>query len=115
MMEIASTPAYTKVRPGNNSGMDYTGDARTAMFSFTGNLRLNCAAFFIFFIAGTFLFPQTAGGQSLASIHVDASAPAAAFYVDGQMYTAPVTFMWPAGSKHTLSVDLTTPNGVTGA
>ena len=33
----------------------------------------------------------------------------AGFYVDGRHYSGPATFLWPAGSKHTLNIDRVQP------
>ena len=45
-------------------------------------------------------------GQSLgAATRISTMPPGLTFYVDGQVFQATMSAVWPAGSKHTLRVD----------
>jgi hypothetical protein len=47
--------------------------------------------------------------SSQGQISISTKPPIAQFYVDGKLYTGAATFLWPAGSKHTLQF-LTDPS-----
>lgn len=55
-----------------------------------------------------------AWGQSvpISSVQVLTDPPGARFYVDGQLYYAAQTFLWPQGSKHLLQFPTTITDGV---
>jgi len=42
-------------------------------------------------------------GQSVNEVRVYTSAPGASFRVDDQIYSTVAAFLWPAGSKHTIT------------
>ena len=44
------------------------------------------------------------GGASVSATTVYTNPAGAMFYVDGQSFTSAATFLWPQGSKHTLSI-----------
>jgi hypothetical protein len=46
---------------------------------------------------------------TVSSTTVSTQPSGAVFYVDGQRYTNPATFLWPQGSKHTLNIDVLQP------
>src|SRR5690348_13216862 len=41
---------------------------------------------------------------TVSSTRVFTNPDGASFYVDGQLFTGSATFLWPAGSKHTLNI-----------
>ena len=43
-------------------------------------------------------------GSTVSATSVYTDPAGALFYVDGQTYTSAATFLWPQGSKHTLSI-----------
>src|SRR5271169_203301 len=43
---------------------------------------------------------------TISSTVVSTQPSGAVFYVDGQRFSSPTTFMWPQGSKHTLNIDV---------
>lgn len=47
----------------------------------------------------------TLGAVTVSSTTVSTLPAGGTFYVDGQLYTGPFTFLWPQGSKHTLNID----------
>ncbi len=51
-------------------------------------------------LAGT-----AAAAETLAVVRVQSSPPNVPFSVDGQYYRGPASFVWPAGSKHTLTAE----------
>jgi len=52
-------------------------------------------------------------GATISSTVVSTQPSGATFYVDGQKFNQPVSFMWPQGSKHTLNIDVVQPAGWT--
>ena len=48
-------------------------------------------------------------GAGVSSTVVSTQPSGAVFYVDGQRFNSPATFMWPQGSKHTLNIDVVQP------
>ncbi len=63
--------------------------------------RLSSSLLFVAFSLGHSL-AQTNNPLSATSVYTDPSG--AMFYVDGQSYTSAATFLWPQGSKHTISI-----------
>lgn len=59
--------------------------------------------FLIKIAAITPLFPLAAAAEPLVAVRVYTRPPGVFFNVDGLAYSGPATFMWPAGSRHTLS------------
>jgi len=49
--------------------------------------------------------PAALADQTLSTVRVYTSPPGVQFRVDGASFTGSATFMWPAGSKHTLVTD----------
>ncbi len=46
----------------------------------------------------------SATAQDIVSFRVSTSVPGPLFTVDGEVYGRPATFLWPRGSKHTVSI-----------
>ena len=46
-----------------------------------------------------------AAAETLAVVRVQSRPPNIPFRVDGQLYRGPASFVWPAGSKHTLAAE----------
>jgi len=63
--------------------------------------RFLSGLFFVLLSTGRAL-PQTSPAVSATEVYTD--PPGAIFYVDGQSFTSAATFLWPQGSKHTLSI-----------
>jgi uncharacterized protein (TIGR03437 family) len=55
-------------------------------------------------IAGSLLLAAGLPAQTVSSIRIFTNPPGLEFVVDGQVYTQPVTVLWPQGSKHTIVV-----------
>jgi hypothetical protein len=55
------------------------------------------------------LLSSVAGAQEIVNMRVFTEPAGAGFYVDGRYYSGPATFLWPEGSKHTLSIDRVQP------
>ncbi len=49
--------------------------------------------------------PLFAQAPTISSVRVTTTPAGRTYYVDGQFYNTPRVFLWPAGSKHTLSTD----------
>ena len=45
--------------------------------------------------------------QTTSSIHIYTQPPGLAFYVDGQRFLSNATLLWPQGSKHAVTTDIT--------
>ncbi|HVP46364.1 MAG TPA: hypothetical protein VMT32_07270 [Bryobacteraceae bacterium] len=55
----------------------------------------------------------TLQAATISSTVVYTQPSGAVFYVDGQRFDQPTTFMWPQGSKHTLNIDMVQRAGYT--
>ena len=55
----------------------------------------------------------TVQAATVSSTVVYTQPTGAVFYVDGQRFDQPATFLWPQGSKHTLSLDVVQPGQYT--
>ena len=65
----------------------------------TASLRLSCAMFALFGLAGL-----RVDGQELVTVNVSTDPTGARYTVDGLQYTGPTSFNWPVGSKHVVSI-----------
>src|SRR5262245_47823058 len=66
---------------------------------------LKTASIFILFLCAWGLVPAFLGQNLGGTVRVLTVPTGPYFLVDGKVYTAPMAAIWPAGSKHTLSVD----------
>ena len=57
----------------------------------------------IAWILGLFWAAAGLSAQTVSSVRIYTSPTGLEFSVDGQIYTQPVTLLWPQGSKHTIS------------
>ena len=55
----------------------------------------------------------TMAASTISSTAVSTQPSGAVFYVDGQRFDQPATFLWPQGSKHTLNIDAVQPAAYT--
>jgi uncharacterized protein (TIGR03437 family) len=71
------------------------------------NLFSKLASFFVLTIATTAVLVPVFRAQNLGSVTRISTVPDGAYYsVDGQIYNHATSAIWPAGSKHSLFVDL---------
>lgn len=59
------------------------------------------------------LAPALPAATTIASTQVLTNPGGASFYVDGQLFTSSATFLWPAGSKHTLNIQAVQQDSIT--
>ena len=74
--------------------------------SLAGNLMLfwkSRAKFAL--IVGSLVLAASLPAQTVSSIQIYTNPPGPLFQVDGQIYSQPVTLLWPQGSKHVILVN----------
>lgn len=64
-------------------------------------LRGNSRIIQLLFLLLAIVAPRSVEAQ-IASVRIYTDISGVYFYIDGQVFTGPVTVLWPAGSKHTL-------------
>jgi len=54
-------------------------------------------------LLASFLFTGALSAQTVSSVRIFTDPSGLEFWVDGQLFTQPVTFLWPQGSKHSIT------------